>query len=96
MKEIVRNFVGVPLLILSHSAINLEAPSISSVDHVTQKTENKLKPRQNDLEAIQKLKAKLVESSANAAKPLFKRRKAKGPNPLSCLKSKRLKQKHKN
>ena len=75
------------MLVLSHSAINLESPSNLTTNFVNEKTEKKLNPKEEQLNIIKKLKEKLVDK--NQIKRLFKRKKAKGPNPLSCLKSKK-------
>lgn len=75
-------------MVISHSAINLEKPSSSSVKHVDSKTENKLAPKQDEIEVIKKLKEKLEENNKNKVKRLHKKRRPKGPNPLSCKKRK--------
>ena len=77
-----------PLIVLSHSAINLESPSMTSTNFVDEKTEKKLNPKEDQIEMIKKLKEKLIDSK-NPVKRIHKRKKAKGPNPLSCLKSKK-------
>ena len=79
--------MGVPLIILSHSAINLEKPSANSFQHVDKSTEVKLTPDEKELEVIKKLKTKILTNDSNRVKRLHKRKKAKGPNPLSCKKS---------
>ncbi len=76
------------MIVLSHSAINLESPSITSSNFVNEKTERKLNPKEDQIEMIKKLKEKLIDSK-NPVKRIHKHKKAKGPNPLSCLKSKK-------
>ena len=93
MKEIVRNCPGTPLIIMSHSAINLERPSINSMQHVDKSTEQKLKPDEQELKNIQKLNDEILKNNKNEVKHLHKRKKAKGPNPLSC--KKKVSKKHK-
>jgi len=72
----IRALTGIPLIIISHNAINLEKPP-------EQKDQIKLK----DMEVLNKLKKKLLKEDKNLAS-IFKRKKAKGPNPLSCKKKK--------
>jgi U3 small nucleolar RNA-associated protein 23 len=78
-----------PLIVLTHSAINLESPSFASTSFVDEKTEKKLKPTEEQIERIKKLKKKLIGDGE--VKRLHRRKKVKGPNPLSCLKSKKTK-----
>ncbi|CAF0960797.1 unnamed protein product [Brachionus calyciflorus] len=87
LKEIVRNTPGVPLMLISHNAINLEKPSESSDKLVNQQTEGKLAVK-DELDVIKKMKQKLLENKPQV-KRLHKKKKAKGPNPLSCKKSKK-------
>ena len=88
MKNIVRKLNGVPLLVISHKAINLEKPSNISVGQVVERTETKLQPKEFDLKVIEKLKEKMNLSQKREEK-VYRRKKVKGPNPLSCLKKKR-------
>jgi len=82
--------IGIPLLIISYNAINLEKPSAMTMKHVKDVSEQKINPKDNEIQVIKKLKA---EMDINKNLPhIHKKRKAKGPNPLSCLKSKKLKQ----
>jgi hypothetical protein len=82
MKNKVRNMNGIPLIILARSAINIESPSI-----YTMKCLKESNSKQDDLQLkrIQTIKEKTIKPEA--PKPVFKRKKAKGPNPLSCKKS---------
>ena len=64
----------------------MERPSASSVQHVSKNTEEKLKPDENELDKIKRLKTKIIDSNKIEVKHLHKKRKAKGPNPLSCKK----------
>lgn len=88
MKEIVRSTPGTPLMIISHNAINLEKPSNTSNSKADEKIQNKLKPNDLEIEKIKKLKQKLLDDK-NGVKRIHRKRKAKGPNPLSCKKSKK-------
>ncbi len=71
---------------MSHSAINLERPSSNSNQHVDKSTKEKLEPDEQELKNIQKLKESILGKNQNEVKRLHKRKKAKGPNPLSCKK----------
>ena len=79
---------GVPLIILSHNAINLEKPSNESVKSVSNVLEDKkVSTKQTEMAVVKKLKEKLKKDH-NPVKRIHQRRKAKGPNPLSCKKAK--------
>jgi len=82
----VRNICGVPLIVLSHNAINLEKPSYQTLDYVNKITNKKFEPKENEIEIVKKLKNELVKNKE--VKRLHKKRRAKGPNPLSCKKPK--------
>lgn len=110
MKGIVREQTGVPLIIISHNAINLEKPNepTTTVDKSTSKTSdvpnknvkndiiptessdsksNASKGKLSELDVIKKLKNQLLKQDSSM-KQVFKKKKAKGPNPLSCKKKK--------
>ena len=89
MKEAVRTMTGVPLIILSHNAINLEKPSNESVKSVSSVLEDKqVSTKQTEMAVVKKLKEKMKRDDINTVKRIHQRRKAKGPNPLSCKKAK--------
>lgn len=89
MKEAVRNIPGVPLIIISHNSINLEKPSNTNIEKVDESVSSKMMPKEDELTRIKRLKEKLeCEKQANS-KPVFRKRKPKGPNPLSCKKTKK-------
>ena len=98
-----------PLIIISHNAINLEKPaeqrlkikentkSKSNVKHdvVMQpksidKSPDSKDHRLTELDVVRKLKKKIIKDD-KSMKQVFKRKKAKGPNTLSCKKSKKKK-----
>jgi U3 small nucleolar RNA-associated protein 23 len=85
LKEHVRALSATPLLILSHRALNLEKPSDSSMKKADNKLKEKLEPKLTP-PVIGKTPGNIV---------IHKRRKAKGPNPLSCKKSIKTKNKFK-
>lgn len=62
MKEIVRSLAGIPLMFISHSAINVERPSERSVEQSTKSIEKKLKP-ENEMATLKKLKERILSSS---------------------------------
>ena len=84
MKEIVRKEPGVPLLLISHNAINLESPSEKTVETFQQAVKDKL---ESDIQVIKNIKNEIEKNKE--VKRIHKRRKPKGPNPLSCKKSKK-------
>ena len=86
MKDIVRSMPGIPLLIISHNSINLEKQSTASVNRSNQSTESKTIPKETEIERIRKLKKKILKSDEKTLKRIHKKRKPKGPNPLSCKK----------
>ena len=62
---------------------------------MAKKTIKKLEPKQTEIEMVNKLKKEI--ENKKEIKRLHKHRKAKGPNPLSCKKSKnKLKTKNKS
>jgi U3 small nucleolar RNA-associated protein 23 len=85
LTRVVRSLPGVPLLYISHKAINLEKPSQSSKDVSSTTT-----PEDVELEQVRTLKKQILGAEET---PVVKRKrkKAKGPNPLSCKKKKKLK-----
>lgn len=86
MKEIVRSTPGVPLMFISHNAINVEKPSEASVDKTKKILEKKLLPREIEMESLKKLKSQLLENGNGKVVKIHKKKRAKGPNPLSCKK----------
>lgn len=75
-------------MFISHNAINVEKPSEASVDKTKKILEKKLLPRELEMESLKKLKNQLLENGPNAGKvgKIHKKKRAKGPNPLSCKK----------
>lgn len=70
---------------MRYNAINLEKPSKMNTETVDLKMQEKLKGPDYQNQIIKKLKAEVFgEQSA----PQKKKRKIKGPNPLSCKKKK--------
>lgn len=86
MKDIVRSIPGIPLLLISHNSINLEKPSDASMSHSNQTIMSKLVPKENEMDKIKKLKNKIFNHDDKNLKRIHKKRKPKGPNPLSCKK----------
>ena len=74
------------MIVISHNAINLEKPSAQTIRFVDQKTTKKLQPKETELEVVNRLKKEIDKDKE--VKRLHKRRKVKGPNPLSCKKPK--------
>lgn len=80
-----RELLGVPLLYLRYNAINLEKPSRMNTEAIDVKIQENLKGPGYQTEIIKKLKA---EAFGEESIPHKKRKKVKGPNPLSCKKKK--------
>lgn len=78
-----------PLVIISHNAINLERPSTQTHAHVDQTNSKKTEPKETELEVVKRLKKEL--NKTKDVKRLHRRRTVKGPNPLSCKKSQKKK-----
>ena len=72
---------GIPLLYISHNAINLEPPSDASQQSATDTVTNKISKSHDSLVALKKSVLGEVEE-----KQKKKRKGPKGPNPLSCKK----------
>ncbi len=101
----IRGLTGIPLIIISHNAINLEKPAeqkeqikadmvVSNVKHdIAKRVKSQATivgesgQLKGGMEVLQKLKQKLLKED-KSLKSVFKRKKAKGPNPLSCKKKK--------
>ncbi len=97
----IRALTGIPLIIISHNAINLEKPpeqkdqikadlTAANVKHdIARRAPSQVAEsgQLKDMEVLNKLKKKLLKEDKNLAS-VFKRKKAKGPNPLSCKKKK--------
>lgn len=86
LTEKIRAIPGVPLLFMSHNAINLENPSEASRKVAAGVLDRKLAPSDEQHKTLVALKR-----DAFGEKPEKKRKRKgpKGPNPLSCLKKKR-------
>ncbi|KAK2170927.1 hypothetical protein NP493_1125g00059 [Ridgeia piscesae] len=86
LTEEVRSIAGVPLLFMSHNAINLENPSEASKKVAAGVLDKKLAPSDEQHKMLVALK-----QAAFGEKPEKKRKRKgpKGPNPLSCMKKKR-------
>lgn len=86
--QALRQVPGVPLLRLHGQVPQLEEPSNASKGRATAEEAKKLQPATWEKTKLPELKAKEVKAKAMEERPK-KRRGPKGPNPLSCLKSKR-------
>ncbi|RWS17064.1 rRNA-processing protein UTP23-like protein [Dinothrombium tinctorium] len=84
----IRQLPGVPLLYLKCNAINLEKPSEISEKHVEQRKESE-SSKDYQMEVLKKLKEQELSEEEGVNR---KKRRPKGPNPLSC-KPKKKKQK---
>lgn len=89
LREVLRNRTGLPILYIAFNAIMLENPSTASLMAAEKKTETELRPTSHQQTVIQKLKIQTFGEEKEVVKK--KRKKVKGPNPLSCKKSKKKK-----
>ena len=87
LREVLRNRAGLPILYIAFNAIMLENPSTASLEVAEKKTETELKPTSHQQSVIQTLKKQTFGEETVVVKK--KRKKIKGPNPLSCKKSKK-------
>ncbi|KAL7676499.1 hypothetical protein ACOME3_002752 [Neoechinorhynchus agilis] len=87
LKELVRyNLPGNPIILITHRSVNVEAPSKATKALADAQTRKKVRD-QLDAEKMDVLK-ELERSKKNDLRMVGYKRKAKGPNPLSCLKRK--------
>lgn len=82
----VRSMKGVPLLYMAFNSINIESPAQESHSVASQVVEEKMLPSHQQ-EVLKELLKK--EDLLPAEQPKKKRKKLKGPNPLSCKKKKK-------
>jgi U3 small nucleolar RNA-associated protein 23 len=83
MKSLIRASYGTPLMIISHRALNIEKPAEFANKIAEDTLKRKLDPNLDDKNSLKKIKDSTEPSTSE---PVFKRKKAKGPNPLSCKK----------
>ncbi|ELU18872.1 hypothetical protein CAPTEDRAFT_180172 [Capitella teleta] len=82
LTKVVRSLPGVPLLYISHKAINLEKPSKASQE------ESELPAEDKELERLKEMKKAILGEEEASPVVTKKRKKPKGPNPLSRKKKK--------
>lgn len=87
LQEFARKIPGVPLIFIFNKAPTLDTPNEMSLFKANQHVHQCCAISQTETETIQKMKEVLLEPTST---PFIKRkRKAKGPNPLSCKKKKK-------
>lgn len=79
---------GIPLLYISRHTIVLESPSEKSKKIAAKNKKETLALSEKDNQLLKKMKNEQLDSVDVTKR---KRKRIKGPNPLSCLKSKKLK-----
>lgn len=84
LRDKLRAIPGVPLIYINKSVTILEPPSPATLNKVNEKEIQKMMPREFE-KSVLKPKEEEKETSG-VIRP--KKRKAKGPNPLSCRKKK--------
>ena len=88
LREKVRKIPGTPVLYLHHKALTLEKPSEINNMSVDNKTQEKVGISEYQAKMIARLKEKAGIIEVNSTKR--KKKKKGGPNPLSCLKKKKM------
>ncbi|XP_060077277.1 rRNA-processing protein UTP23 homolog [Ylistrum balloti] len=78
---------GVPLLFMAYNAINMESPTELSKGKADEELQARIAPAEHHMEVLKKLKVQAFGEQPVTKK--FKRKGPKGPNPLSCKKSKK-------
>ncbi|XP_069110309.1 rRNA-processing protein UTP23 homolog [Argopecten irradians] len=78
---------GVPLLFMAYNAINMESPTELSKGTAEKELQARIAPSEHQMDVIKKLKVQTF--GEEPVKKKFKKKGPKGPNPLSCKKSKK-------
>lgn len=91
LTERVRQFPGSPIVYMKANAINIEKPSDASNKQANSVVESTTKPNDQELESLKELKKQELGITDDI--PIRKKRKVKGPNPLSVKKKKQAKPK---
>ncbi|KAG8223932.1 hypothetical protein J437_LFUL003740 [Ladona fulva] len=86
LQNLVRKIPGAPLLYLHQKVPTLEKPSPASLEWVKNRMEKRIGIAPYQEEILKELKRKTFGEPFEQPRP--KKRKAKGPNPLSCKKKK--------
>ena len=89
LKDELRLIPGQPLLFIAYNAMTMETPAGISRDSATSQVEEKIAPTDHAKSVLDQLK---VETFGEPEVRKKRKRKQKGPNPLSCKKSKKKKQ----
>ncbi|KAK2141198.1 hypothetical protein LSH36_1141g00029 [Paralvinella palmiformis] len=87
LSDKIRKLTGVPLLYISHNAINIEKPSDASRHKSEEALQDKLLASKSEQDKIKALKVKVLGQTEPKNKR--KRKGHKEPNPLSCKKKKK-------
>lgn len=75
---------GLPLLYIAYNAITLEAPSEKSKDTAEKKLDDRINTSEHAQSVLKQLKLQTFGEEVKRKK----RKRPKGPNPLSCMKRK--------
>ncbi|XP_021351522.1 rRNA-processing protein UTP23 homolog [Mizuhopecten yessoensis] len=86
-EELREKHPGVPLLFVAYNAINMESPTELSKGTADKELQARMAPSEHQMEVLKKLKVQAF--GEEPVKKKFKRKGPKGPNPLSCQKSKK-------
>jgi len=85
LSECIRQLPGVALLYIAFNAINLESPSECSRLKAAKCVQTSMEPAAHEQTALNCLKESIFGKSDEVIR---KRKRVKGPNPLSCKKKK--------
>ncbi|CAB3366093.1 Hypothetical predicted protein [Cloeon dipterum] len=88
LQEKLRLVPGAPLLYIHNKAPTLEAPSAASTKRSEKISQKKFLPEKQSGESLAEIKRRVLGIEENTEK-IFKKKKIKGPNPLSCKKKKK-------
>ncbi|XP_059485046.1 rRNA-processing protein UTP23 homolog [Neocloeon triangulifer] len=89
LQEKLRLVPGAPILYIHQKAPTLEAPSAASLKRSDKVSQAKFLPEKQSGENVDEIKRRIFGASKEEEKPVFRKKKIKGPNPLSCKKKKK-------
>lgn len=89
LRGVARQIPGTPILYLYFRSPTLEKPSYASLHTAGQNIDARSHGQDKAMERLQKIKQNELGESSTQTRPSIKRKRAKGPNPLSCKKKKK-------
>lgn len=85
LTETMKKTAGLPLLYIAYNAITLEAPSDKSKDIAEKNLDNRINTSEHAQSVLKQLKLQTFGEEVKHKK----KKRPKGPNPLSCMKKKK-------